>query len=129
MYEVPKLEQVYDPSSLPRIVDERRRFRPMSRSAQLILEFDFAADASTPSYLLVEYVYEAEEEAFQTKYGARPGRGMQVSWMALRQPTMIDLNGHMTTASLVLHGYWGWAERVADLLPNDFALPRQEAHP
>lgn len=129
MYQVPKIEPVYVRYLLRRIVDERDLFRPIDHTSQIILDFDFASDPSDPSYLLIEYVYEAEEGAFQAHYGARTGSSKQISWMALQRPTMIDLNGHMATASLVLHGYWGWAERVADLLPNDFALLRQEAHP
>ena len=129
MYQVPRIEPVYVRYLLTRIVDERDLFRPIDHTSQIILDFDFASDPSDPSYLLIEYVYEAEEGAFQAHYGARTGSSKQISWMALQRPTMIDLNGHMATASLVLHGYWGWAERVADLLPNEFALLRQEAHP
>ena len=131
MYEVPAIEPVYNPTLLKRITDDVELFRPTSHSSQIILDFDFAEDPLATDYLLVEYVYEAEEDAFQTKYGVRrrAGSSMQVSWMALQGPTMVDLNGHMATASLVLHGYWGWAERVAELLPNEFAMPRQAIHP
>ena len=129
MYEVEAIEAVYKPDLLRRIVDEYELFSPTSHSSQIILGFDFAEDPMAPSYLLVEYLYEAEEGAFQAKYGGRKGSSMQVSWIALQRPTMIDLNGHMATAGVVLHGYWGWAERVAALLPNEFAMPRQRVHP
>lgn len=86
-----------------------------------ILVLNFSANL-----LRVEYLREQESKTYrQTKLSeeTREESDRQLSWIELPQKkALVDVRSGLSfqTYEPMLHGYWGWAERVPNALPREY---------
>lgn len=76
-----------------------------------------------PDYLFVTYKKEMEEMAYLESRMERRKAGYQYSYVLLVEPETIaiDVNGnYYPPRNVMTSSYWGWSEKIADLLPIDF---------
>lgn len=79
-------------------------------------------------YLYVTYKKETEDKAYLLFHGESRNPTFQRSYMWLVNPVpiTIDINGgYYPPQELFSMAYWGWSEKIAELLPQDY-MPAEE---
>jgi hypothetical protein len=74
-------------------------------------------------YLYITYKKEIEDKDYLLYYGEHRNPTFQRSylWLVNLQPVTIDVNGgYYPPQELYSMAYWGWSEKIADLLPQDY---------
>lgn len=74
-------------------------------------------------YLYVTYKNEQEDIEYVQQSGEKRGRFFQRSYIRLTNgnPLVIDMNGsYYPPQEIFSSAYWGWSEKIADLLPVDY---------
>lgn len=76
-------------------------------------------------YLYITYKNEKEEQEYLVSQGeSNRQRFYQRSyiWLVSQTPVVIDINGaYYPPQELFSMAYWGWSEKISDLLPQDYA--------
>ena len=74
-------------------------------------------------YLYITYKREKEDHAYLDYYhlGRKPQPQGSHVWLQHNQPVTIDANGsYYPSEEVFTMSYWGWSEKIANLLPLDF---------
>lgn len=75
------------------------------------------------NYLFITYKKETEEKEYLLYHRESRSPGFQTSyiWLQHGNPVAIDANGNCyPPQEIYAMSYWGWSEKIADLLPLDF---------
>lgn len=110
----PKLIPVTDPGQLFRYNNDFRRIELLNPERLPFLRIDY--DPEVP---------EAELVFSQPRFSGEPH---QISWIEFPAGKVLvefrtahEVSGYRS----VLHGYWGWASRLPELLPKEFQFPAE----
>jgi hypothetical protein len=73
-------------------------------------------------YLYVTYKNEIEDEDYLRFHGENRRPAFQRSYISMPdpKPVEIDTNGNYPPQDILAMAYWGWSEKMADLLPLDY---------
>jgi len=86
-------------------------------SATTLLEFN--------GYLAVSYFKAETADEFQRQFPFEDTKQQSEMLLWHRRPVMLASSGaYYPPADLLIGGYWGWREKLATLLPNDYQPPR-----
>lgn len=76
-------------------------------------------------YLSVSYFKEETADAFQRQFPFEDTKQKSEMLLWNRRPVILVSSGaYYPPADLLIGGYWGWREKLATLLPNDYQPPR-----
>lgn len=80
-------------------------------------------------YLYITYKNEKEEQeylAYHRELNRKPFHQRSYVWLVHGEPVTIDVNGgYFPPQELFSMAYWGWSEKIADLLPQNY-IPEKE---